>query len=245
MNLRTRSTQKELLDDDAIPFADISLNMQELDRVNQWLGGHRTTLKGFRTLLGDRKRVHVCEIGSGGGDNLLVLLNWCIRQSIDVEFTGIDLNPHCIAFARTRHRFGLDRPIQAGLNSATTWLTSDYRHVVFDTPPDIIFSSLFCHHFTDDELADQLGWMHRTARIGFFINDLHRHPFAYYAIKWLTRLFSRSYLVKHDAPISVARGFKKKEWQQLFAKAALPNYAIQHRWAFRYLITHQKDANLT
>ncbi|ADB38552.1 methyltransferase domain-containing protein [Spirosoma linguale] len=237
MNLQTRSTRKELLDDDTIPFADISRNMQELDRVNHWLGGHSTTLKGFKTLLGDRKQVHVCEIGSGGGDNLLVLLTWCKQHSIDVHLTGIDFNPHCIAFARTRTLLGQNRLGPNGLDPATTWITSDYRDVNFDTPPDIIFSSLFCHHFTDDELVDQLGWMHRTARIGFFINDLHRHPFAYYAIKWLTRLFSRSYLVKHDAPLSVARGFRKKEWQQLFTKANLDGYTIRHRWAFRHLIT--------
>ncbi|GAB3982949.1 hypothetical protein GCM10028806_55660 [Spirosoma terrae] len=229
MNLQVRSTQKELLDSDAIPFADISQNMLELNRVNHLLGGHRTTLKGFKTLLGNRKRLHICEIGSGGGDNLLVLLSWCKTHSIHVTFTGIDINPHCIAFARTRTL----------LESTTSWITSDYRTVVFDHPPDIIFSSLFCHHFTDDELVSQLRWMHQTARLGFFINDLHRHPFAYYAIRLLTRLFSRSYLVKNDAPISVARGFVKHEWQQLLSSASITGYAIQPRWAFRHLITYQ------
>lgn len=229
MNLRTRSNQKELLDSDTVPFADISRNMQELNGVNRWLGGHQSTLNGFRKLLGHRKSLHVCEIGSGGGDNLLVLLSWCKSHSIPVYFTGIDINPHCIAFARSRTL----------LEPTTTWITSDYRRAVFEHPPDIIFSSLFCHHFTDDELVEQLRWMHQTARIGFFINDLHRHPFAYYAIRLLTRLFSRSYLVKNDAPLSVARGFIRKELQQLLARASINGYDIQHRWAFRYLITYR------
>ncbi|WP_461083794.1 hypothetical protein [Spirosoma flavus] len=48
MNLQARSNQKELLDSDAIPFTDISQNMLGLNRINHLLGGHRTTLKGFR-----------------------------------------------------------------------------------------------------------------------------------------------------------------------------------------------------
>lgn len=227
MNLRARSNQKELLDGDDIPFADISQNMRELDLINHRLGGHRTTLRGFRNLVGQRKSLHVCEIGSGGGDNLLVLLRWCKTNSVEVHFTGIDINPHCTAFARTRKL----------LEPVTTWLTDDYRNIRFERPPDIIFSSLFCHHFTDNELVDQLRWMQQTATVGFFINDLHRHPAAYYAISVVTWLFSRSYLVKNDAPLSVARGFIKKELRALLTRASITGYTIQHRWAFRYLIT--------
>ena len=92
-------------------------------------------------------------------------------------------------------------------------------------------------------LVQQLQWMKLHAATGFFINDLQRHPLAYYSIKLLTRLFSRSYLVKHDAPLSVARGFSRAEWEQLFSTAGLQSFIIQWRWAFRYLIifrTHER-----
>ena len=72
--------------------------------------------------------------------------------------------------------------------------------------------------------------------LGFFINDLHRHPFAYYSIRILTSLFSKSYLVKNDAPLSVLRGFKKKELSALLDKAGISNYTIQWKWAFRWLV---------
>jgi hypothetical protein len=81
--------------------------------------------------------------------------------------------------------------------------------------------------------------MKENSNIGFFINDLHRHSLAYYSIKWLTALFSGSYLVKNDAPLSVARGFKKKEWDNIFKAAGISNYKIQWKWAFRYLILWQ------
>jgi hypothetical protein len=49
------------------------------------------------------------------------------------------------------------------------WICSDYAAVNFDkNQPDIIFSSLFCHHFTNEELVSMLQWMKQNSRIGFF-----------------------------------------------------------------------------
>jgi 2-polyprenyl-3-methyl-5-hydroxy-6-metoxy-1,4-benzoquinol methylase len=64
----TRSYRKELLDTDNIPFNDIRKNMQELDFINKYLGGHQITLKGVKHLATDRKELTVCEVGCGGGD---------------------------------------------------------------------------------------------------------------------------------------------------------------------------------
>lgn len=225
MNWQHRSSQKELLDNDNIPFADIKQNMRELNVINTLLGGHRITLKGFQTLI-KKKQIHVCEIGCGGGDNLLSIFYWCKKNNIKVTFTGIDLKEECIQFAKTK----------TDLQACTTWITSDYKSVVFDEKPDVIFSSLFCHHFTDEELITQLQWMQQQSSLGFFINDLQRHSLAYHSIKILTQLFSRSYLVKNDAPLSVMRGFTKKEWQNIFTKANIASYQIKWQWAFRYLI---------
>ncbi|MDQ2753679.1 MAG: methyltransferase domain-containing protein [Bacteroidota bacterium] len=229
MNPQQRSYQKELLDEDEIPFADIQQNMRELNIINIWLGGHRITRKGVQSLLFGQKQIHVCEIGCGGGDNLLAIEKWCKNKGVTVTFTGIDIKEECIQFAKTR----------TALQGRTKWIVSDYKKVVFEEKPHIIFSSLFCHHFRNEALITQLQWMKEQSTIGFFINDLQRHPMAYYSIKLLTQLFSKSYLVKNDAPLSVQRGFIKREWQHLFAKANITSYQIQWQWAFRYLITYR------
>lgn len=224
-----RSEQKELLDEEGIDFKDISRNLKELEFINAHLGGHAITISGFKTLLGNRKKISVCEIGCGGGDNLNALEMYCRKNEIDVEFTGIDINPECIEYARTNCK-----------NMETRFILSDYKKVVFETKPDVIFSSLFCHHFSNSELEDMLQWMEGKAGQGFFINDLQRHPVAYYSIKILTRLFSKSYLVRNDAPLSVLRGFKKDEWMELMKNAGISRYQINWKWAFRYLIIYKK-----
>lgn len=226
-----RSYQKELLDGEAIPFEAIRQNMAELNTINHLLGGHRITLQGVQALIKKETDTPWCiaEIGCGGGDNLRFIQKWAGANAIDVELIGIDINKGCIAYARS-----------VASNAAIRFLESDYKAVQFDQVPDIVFSSLFAHHFTDDELVGQLKWMQENSRSGFFINDLHRHPLAYYSIKALTRLFSKSYMVKNDAPLSVLRGFRQAEWQQLCKQAGLRNVSFKWCWAFRWLLICRK-----
>ncbi|MEO6251903.1 MAG: methyltransferase domain-containing protein [Ferruginibacter sp.] len=234
INLSNRSYKKELLDQNDIPFADIRQNMKELNTINKWLGGHNITIAGLQSLItheATHKPICICEIGCGGGDNLKAISNYCISKKIPVHFIGIDIKQECIDFAKQQY---------PDLNS--TWITSDYQQADFDEhKPDIIFSSLFCHHFTEVQLVTMLQWMSNNSCTGFFINDLQRHPLAYYSIKWITKFFSGSYLVKNDAPLSVARGFVKEEWTRLFKTAGINNFSIKWKWAFRYLITCRND----
>lgn len=232
INLFTRSAKKEFLDSNNIPFADIKQNMKELNTVNTLLGGHSITLQGIKNFYKKptSQQITICEIGCGGGDNLSAIAKWCIKKNIDANFIGIDIKKECIEFAKQQY---------PKLNA--TWITNDYAAVEFAARPAIIFSSLFCHHFTNDEMVKMLQWMQHNCSKGFFINDLQRHPFAYYSIKLITWLFSGSYLVKNDAPLSVARGFKRNEWVGLFNKAGIGHYTIEWKWAFRYLVVCRKQ----
>jgi 2-polyprenyl-3-methyl-5-hydroxy-6-metoxy-1,4-benzoquinol methylase len=238
-----RSTEKELLDRDDIPFEDIKQNMKELDFINTWLGGHKITVDGLRHLLlrvghpnafgvthPQQQRINIYEIGCGGGDNLRVIKKYCEQQNINASFTGIDINPHCITFARSRKE-----------NEGIAFICSDYQKINFAEQPHIIFTSLFCHHFTNEELKQQFEWMKENTQLGFFVNDLQRHWLAYYSIKFLTQLFSKSYLVKNDAPLSVLRGFTKKEFSQILNQSSIINYQLTWKWAFKWLLIYKHD----
>jgi len=232
MKFSIRSYEKELLDRDDIPFADIKRNMQELDLINEKLGGHKITLEGLKAMIKRTRntkkfseKLSILEIGCGGGDNLRVIKNYCGKKNIPVRLSGVDINPHCIEFARSRKD-----------NEGIEFVSSDYKLTDPSPKPDIIFNSLFCHHFTDKEMMEILSWMKEHSKVGFFINDLHRHPFAYYSIKWLTRLFSKSYLVKNDAPLSVLRGFRRKELRMFNEQCSILNAQLKWKWAFRWLL---------
>jgi len=223
-----RSYQLELLDNLDVPFADIKRNMQELDTINTLLGGHAITIKGVQKLLQHHQpgNISICEIGCGGGDNMRAIDKWLRKKNVHANYIGIDINPHCIEHARAT----------AGLDHAH-WIVKDYKDVHFTDKPTIIFSSLFCHHFPDEELVSMFQWMRANSALGSFVNDLHRNWFAYHSIKLLTAAFSRSYMVKNDAPLSVLRGFSRKELHALMQQAGIKNYSIEWKWAFRWLIT--------
>ncbi len=226
-----RSTKLELLDAQDIPQEDLFQNLRELNFINQSLGGHDVVIKAIKKLLAGipkSQKIHILEIGSGGGDNLRALARWGVKKGYTLQLTGVDLKQTCTDFAEEQSQ-GFD----------IRFLTTDYRETPFSSvgKPDIIFNSLFCHHFTDSQLVPMMHWMHSNANVGYTICDLHRHPIAYFSIKILTSLFSKSYLVKNDAPLSVKRGFKKSELINLLNHVQQSNATIQWAWAFRWIIT--------
>ena len=233
MDFSYRSYQKELLDRTDIPFDDIALNMKELNFINTHLGGHHITIKGLQKILWrnrmDHEELLVCEIGCGGGDNLQVIYDWCTKRKIELHTIGIDINPDCISYAEKSTRI-----------PNAKWIASDYELTTFCQRPHIIFNSLFCHHFDDAQMIKILKWMNENAAMGFFVNDLHRHQLAFYSIKLLTKLFSKSYLVKNDAPLSVEKGFSRIELERYLREAGITEFDIEWKWAFRWLITSRK-----
>lgn len=226
IDLGRRSYQKELMDRDDIPFEAMAQTLKELNIVNSRLGGHAITIKGVKEIAGKRHGLTICEIGCGGGDNLHAIHRHFSKLDFSLSFIGIDLNEECIQYARQHYP---TLPCQ--------WIRSDYALVDFDNKPDIIFSSLFCHHFTDEQLRFMLQWQKKNSSLGFFVNDLHRHWLAFYLIRYITKFFSRSYLVKNDASLSVARSFRKEDWQQLLKESGIDRYSISWQWAFRWLVT--------
>ncbi|POY35111.1 SAM-dependent methyltransferase [Solitalea longa] len=229
MNFSIRSSQKELLDEENIPYNDLAQNLRELDFINRFLGGHAITVKGVKKLSDKlQQTITILDLGSGGGDTLRAIARWARKANRKVRLIGVDLKPECIRFAE-KESIGFPE---------ISFIQTDYRAIQPDQlQPDIIISSLFCHHLSNPEIIELLQWMGKNAKIGFVINDLHRHFLAYHSIRFLTTLFSKSYLVKNDAKLSVARGFNHGEWMVLLRKAEITTAEISWQWAFRHLIT--------
>ncbi len=231
---KNRSYQKELLDAEHIPKQLLWQNLKELEFINTYLGGHQITRNALQHLLSffkQKSTVTVADIGCGGGDSLKALHHWFDSKKIKAQIIGIDLKPDCIEYA-TNNCKDIGQILL---------LCDDFRNV-FSTHQkiDIVHASLFCHHFTEKEIIDFIKICKAFGAI-FIINDLERNAIAYFSIQWLTKLFSRSPLVKHDAPLSVLRGFKKTEWKAILAEAQINNYSLKNKWAFRHQLIIYPD----
>jgi len=225
---KQRSYEKEMLDEPNTLPSQLFQNLRELEFINKYLGGHRISILGLKRILnrfGTLNNKTIVDIGCGGGDSLKALSNWAKHKKQHPVLIGIDLKEDCIEFAKTNCEAFPD--IQ--------FLCDDFRNVFAQGKIDIVHASLFCHHFTEDEIIAFLQLCNQQKAI-FVINDLERNPLADYSIKWLTWLFSKSPLVKNDAPLSVRRGFKKTEWKSMLEKAGIKHCFVQNYWAFRHLV---------
>jgi 2-polyprenyl-3-methyl-5-hydroxy-6-metoxy-1,4-benzoquinol methylase len=226
-----RSKALELLDQDRIPSEDLYRNLYELEVINKRLGGHNATFKGL-SYFDLKENAHtLLDIGSGGGDTLRAIASSKFSKYFK-ELHGVDLKLDCMQYAN-EHSSNF-RQINYFRSDYKDWLVSSEHKY------DIISNALFCHHFTDEQLIEMLQLIQKHSTIGFLINDLHRHSLAYYSIKLLTKLFSKSYLVKNDAPLSVARSFKKSDWLSLLEKANIKGAEVKWSWAFRFVIVWKR-----
>ena len=224
-----RSSGIEIMDDLNCSGEVVHQTLRELEIINRMLGGNAVTVQGVLSLLKEKSQIpiQVIDLGCGGGDMVLLLKRKFEKSNIKATFKGIDANPNIVAYASSHAH------TEPGVSfEALDILSNDFRN----QSCDVALATLFFHHFTNDQLVDILSHLKNQCRIGFVINDLHRHPFAYYSIELLTRLFSKSNMVKNDGPLSVLRGFSKKELITILARAEIKSYTIKWMWAFRWQV---------
>lgn len=199
----------------------------EIEFINKWLGGNAVTLNGFQKILEHfpkDKALTIADLGCGGGEMLKLVAKKLWQQQRTASLTGIDANPNIIAFAEN-HAAEYPEISFKTLNI----LSDDFKK----EPYDIVLATLFFHHFTKDELIATFRSL-KKMHCAVVVNDLHRHGIAYYSIKLLTKLFSKSEMVKYDAPLSVYRGFTRSELQEILQAAGIQHYVLRWRWAFRW-----------
>ncbi|MFN3839256.1 MAG: methyltransferase domain-containing protein [Cyclobacteriaceae bacterium] len=230
-----RSDEPEIMDNLSCSGEVVDQTLRELEFINKWLGGNSITLNGINALLKSvgNNSIHIADLGCGSGDILKLIARSLQSKNIHARLTGIDANPNIIAYAQ-KHCAG-----SASIQFLTENILADeFRSRKFD----VIVATLFFHHFTSDQLISILKQLNQQVRVGMVINDLHRHPLAYYSIKLLTKLFSKSSMVKYDAPLSVLRGFTRNELVYILQKAGITRFTLTWKWAFRWQVVIHSPA---
>jgi 2-polyprenyl-3-methyl-5-hydroxy-6-metoxy-1,4-benzoquinol methylase len=169
------------------------------------------------------------DVACGHGDLLRAIRRWADRRHVNATLEGIDLNPRSAEVAASA----------TAPDAHIRYRTGDVFAYTPDPRPDLIVTSQFTHHLTNEELVGLLGWLEEHAARGWFIADLHRHGLAYYGFPLLARVFGFHRIVRQDGRISIARSFRKADWLQLLAQAAIPA-TIAWSFPFRYCVSRRK-----
>lgn len=227
-DLRTRARDLELIDDPTIDGAELTQALHELRRINTLLAAGWVTLEGVARLwraAGRPAQLSLIDVGAGSGGSNRLLLRWAQHKGIELRIALIDINADACTAARQLYA---DEP-RVQIEQADLFQLAPQR-------ADIVTASLVAHHIPDEQLPAILLALARAARVGVVINDLQRHWLAWAAITLATRVFSRNRLIRHDAPLSVRRGFRRAELARLRATPELS--ALRYTWRpfFRYLL---------
>jgi len=204
------------MDDLSRPEHEFAAAYRELKIINRTLGGVRAI---GRFLPPAKKGVNLLmlDVAAGACDVSEALL-----EKLPCRIVTLDLNARGLKLADKSW------PVVADA------LALPFREDTFD----VVMASLFFHHLSNDNCVQVLSQMWRIAKQRILINDLHRHAVAYFSIRALTALFSKSRMVRHDGPVSVLRAFRSRELLDIARRAGVP--AQVHR-SFPYRLVLVAD----
>jgi 2-polyprenyl-3-methyl-5-hydroxy-6-metoxy-1,4-benzoquinol methylase len=199
--------------------------LRDLARVNTITLARRPTLNFLSKIGRSPGPLRILDVGFGDGDMLRAIARWASRSAIAVALVGIDLNPRSApgASARTPSELHID------------YRTGDYASLA-DEPWDVILSSLVAHHMSQEQLIAFLRFMERHAQRGWFINDLHRHGFAWLGFPLLATLMRAHPIVRHDGQLSIARSYRPGEWRPLLNEADITAARVFRQFPFRLCV---------
>ncbi|MFD0710833.1 methyltransferase domain-containing protein [Paenibacillus sp. GCM10027626] len=227
--LRKRAAEQEIMDDFSLGGGELREALRHLRRLNFIFGAAAPTCHGVAQLwreAGKPKSLSILDIGSGSGDVNRQLLRWAEDNRVALTITLADITEE--ACEEARHLFRGEPGIQI------------IRSDLFALPAhsaDIVTATQFVHHFSAHEVPRVVQSMLKTARLGVVINDIHRHWIPWAAVWLTTRMISRNRYILHDGPLSVAKGFRGEDWQQLRTALGL-SYKMDYAWRplFRYVV---------
>ena len=198
--LRERVIKPEILD--TLPPEAARASLRDLVKLNRYFGGHSALGHALDAAgVGAGDAFTLLDVGSASGDMAAVVLR-CFPQA---RVTCLDYLSAHLAGAAGCHRVAADA----------------FRLPFVEGSFDYTFSSLFLHHFTDEEIVWLLREMRRVSRRAVLAVDLHRHPIAYAFVPATRWIFGWDAVTVHDAPASVAAAFRPDELAALARNAGL------------------------
>ncbi|HUZ12419.1 MAG TPA: methyltransferase domain-containing protein [Caulobacteraceae bacterium] len=224
-----RSREPEWMEAPDVAETELEATLADLAKVNTLTLARPPTLAWLARATRQLPRgasFSLLDVGYGHGDMLRAICAWARRRGLEPALTGIDLSP----WSATAAEAATDPSWRI------RYLVGDVFEHAPPAPIDFVVSSLVAHHMPDATLARFIGWMEANARRGWLVNDLHRHPVAYYGFMALSTATGMHPMVRHDGLVSVARAFTAQDWRRLLAEAKIAPGAAAVQWRFPFRI---------
>jgi 2-polyprenyl-3-methyl-5-hydroxy-6-metoxy-1,4-benzoquinol methylase len=222
----SRSTEMEFLDrPDCDPLL-AAASYQFMEMINCYWGGTRTVRRFLSSEVAGRNTdapLRVLDIGSGSCDIPLAVSRWANARGIPMQITCLEMADHAVEIAR--------RKIDQTDNSAVRLIQEDVFTYQPDRPYDCAIASMCFHHFSDTQIRSLLERLSGFVLRSVLINDLRRSRMASLAAQVM--LAGKMSGVRHDALLSIQRGFKVGELNDLLQKLSGVTVSVRPALWFR------------
>lgn len=227
--MQERQLTPELMDQ---PGLDAELHrdaLKGLSRINLVSNSAGILWPPIRELARRSTRpLRILDIATGGGDNPVELWRKAQREGVPIEIEACDQSDCALEHA------------QELAGSCGADVRFFQRDVLSDSLPngyDVVMSSLFMHHLSEDEAVRVLRAKADASRNVVLVNDLLRSP-AGLALAYIAcHTLSRSHVVRTDGPRSVRAAYTIQELRHIAEEAGMGEARFVWRWPFRYLMT--------
>jgi hypothetical protein len=238
-----RVTCSELLDEDRGTPREIQDSLDDLWRINRWLGGVSSSLQLLEGFLA-RAGVHPVRIlDVGAGDSRLAgrLQVELRRRGVQAEFTVLDRR---LTHLRNGHQLPRYRQDGGATSAAVPQaVVGDALALPFaDGTFNVVMCNLFFHHFSGQLAQQLLSRLAAIASEAVVINDLERHWLPYLFIRY-TPWFTHSPITRHDAPASVRQAYTRDELSAVVAAAGVTDFDMRRLAPFRLGLTLWKPSS--
>ena len=166
MAFQHRVREPEILDQPDVSPEEVYAGLEGLDRMHWWSQTVSLLWQPIARLVkpGDPP-LRILDIACGSGASLVELGRRACKAGIDVELAGCDINPMTIAYAESRAK-------RAGMPA--TFFRFDAAHDPLPEGFDVVFTSTFLHHLSDEQAISLMARMRQSARRLVLIDDLIR-----------------------------------------------------------------------
>jgi len=208
-----RATDQELIDRADCEPELAAASYRFMERVNRHFGGIRI-VRRFLTAETARRRAgmpfRMLDIGSGSCDIPLRMSRWARANGIRLHITCLEAAENAFEIARRR----LEQAAEQGVHL----LRQDAFDHLPDEPYDCAVASMCFHHFSDERILDLVHRLRPFVRGSLLINDLRRSFLAACGAGLLLGMCGAPAGVRHDALLSVRRGFNVIELGRLLRR---------------------------
>ncbi len=215
-----RVTEPEFLDATDCDPQVASGSYRFMRLVNRFAGGTRA-VKNFlaeEISKSDRRQpIKVLDIGAGTCDIPLAITEWARKNAHRIEFTCVETNGTALKIAAENIR-------KSGADSIEL---KNQNILEFDCQQhfDYAIGSMFFHHFQDDHILEIIEKLRSYVLRAVLINDLRRNSINYMSCFFLVCPLPKC--VKHDALLSIRKGFKAGELHQLLSRMENADISVE------------------